>query len=281
MARRIGIGRILTCGTALLPLLLAFRPAFAAEPAPTQQDVDVALVLAVDVSLSMSPEELEIQRRGYAAALRDDRVIAAITDGYLGRIAIAFFEWAGSSSQTLVVPWTLVASREDAEKVAERLSAEMPNSARRTSISSALAYAGDLFVESPYRATKRVVDVSGDGANNQGGPVALARDALVGQGITVNGLPLMTNSGYVTAYDVPDLDKYYANCVIGGPGSFMIPVNDWQQFPEAVRRKLVLELAGAGTGQSLDSAGIVFAQASAPYDCEVGERFWRSRPWAN
>ena len=123
--------------------------------------------------------------------------------------------------------------------------ANPPNSARRTSISSALQFAGDLFAESSFRGLKRVVDVSGDGANNQGPAVAEIRDEIVAQGITINGLPLMTSGGTPSVFDIDDLDVYYTNCVIGGPGAFMIPVNDWSQFPEAVRRKLVLELASA------------------------------------
>ena len=121
---------------------------------------------------------------------------------------------------------------------------------------------------------KRVVDISGDGPNNQGGLVVPARDALVEQGITVNGLPLMTTGGYSSVYDLANLDLYYENCVIGGPGAFMIPVNDWDQFPEAVRRKLVLELAGGPT-----HGYVVPAVARDSADCEVGEKMWRDRSW--
>ena len=111
---------------------------------------------------------------------------------------------------------------------------------------------------------KRVIDISGDGPNNQGPPVDLMRDELVGQGITINGLPLMTNGGYTSAYDVKDLDRYYTDCVIGGPGAFMIPVNDWSQFPEAVRRKLVLELAGPLSGAwRAESGGASAGRAGA------------------
>ena len=252
-------------------------PALAAEP------VDIELVLAVDVSLSMSPDELEIQRRGYAAALTHDKVIEAIQEGMHGRIAVTYFEWAGSTSHHVIVPWTIVATREDAEKVAAQLSAMPPNSARRTSISSALDFASDLFAESRYQGMKRVIDISGDGPNNQGPPVEPTRDAIVRQGITINGLPLMTNGGLSSAYDVDDLDRYYTDCVIGGPGAFMVPVNDWSQFPEAIRRKLVLELAGAGS--ALRAAGadanpsVVLAEAQPHYDCLIGEKLWQDRSW--
>ena len=256
---------------------------FAASPGQAAEAVDVELVLAVDVSLSMSPTELEIQRDGYAAALTHERVLQAIAEGYHGRIAVAYFEWAGTTSHHIVVPWTIVATREDAERVAGLLSAKPPNSARRTSVSAALGFGADLFAESPFQGMKRVIDISGDGPNNQGPPVETVRDELVGQGITINGLPLMTNGGYTSAYDVKDLDRYYTDCVIGGPGAFMIPVNDWSQFPEAVRRKLVLELAGplsdAWAAETGGRPPVVLAQLAASYDCMIGEKIWRDRSW--
>lgn len=245
--------------------------------AGAQEAVDVELILAVDVSLSMSPEELEIQRRGYAAALTHETVIRAIQDGVHGRIALTYFEWAGDFSQHVIVPWTVVASAEDAAHVAAQLSANPPNSARRTSISGAISYAADLFAESGFRGMRRVLDISGDGPNNQGLPVVGARDSLIAQGITINGLPLMTNDGFTTSYDVRDLDIYYSECVIGGPGAFVIPVNEWSQFPEAVRRKLVIELAGLTPPELLPP--LVRVQARQSYDCLIGEKMWRNRSW--
>jgi hypothetical protein len=252
---------------------------FFAGPVQAQERVDIELVLAVDVSLSMSPQELEIQRHGYAAALTDERVIQAIADGAYGKIAVTYFEWAGITSQHLIVPWTVIASRADAERVAEQLGANPPNSARRTSISGALEFGADLFAESQFRGMKRVIDISGDGPNNQGAPIVLARDAVVAQGIVINGLPLMTGGGFTSVYDVKDLDKYYSNCVIGGPGSFMIPVNDWEQFPEAVRRKLVLELADnfQPPARTNDDFPVILAQDVRSYDCMIGEKMWRDR----
>ena len=131
---------------------------------------------------------------------------------------------------------------------------------------------------------KRVIDISGDGPNNQGPPVHTVRDAVVEQGITINGLPLMTTGGFSSVYDVEDLDRYYTDCVIGGPGAFMIPVNDWSQFPEVVRRKLVLELAGptspAWRAEIADwRPAVVKVQAEPPTDCLVGEKMWRDRSW--
>lgn len=242
------------------------------------EPVDVELILAVDVSLSMSPTELAIQRDGYAAALTHEHVIQAIRDGVHGRIAISYVEWAGATVQHVIVPWTIISNQDDAADVARRLTLNPANSARRTSISGALRFAGDMFAESPFEGMKRVVDISGDGANNQGRLVIEARDALVAQGVTINGLPLMTSGGFSTAYDVAHLDLYYRDCVIGGPGAFMIPVNDWSQFPEAVRRKLVLELAGIVP--SVDTQlPVILAGNVANVDCEVGERMWRNRSW--
>jgi hypothetical protein len=259
-------------------VLFAFAPgAKAAEP------VDVELIIAVDVSLSMSPDELEIQRRGYAAALTHDRVLEAIAEGVHGRIAVTYFEWAGTTAHHVIVPWTTIASRDDAERIAARLSAQPPNSARRTSISSAMEFGADLFAESQFRGAKRIIDISGDGPNNQGPPVDFTRDTVVAHGITINGLPLMTNGGLSSAYDVEDLDKYYTDCVIGGPGAFMVPVNDWSQFPEAIRRKLVLELAGPSSPvwakEEANNPPIVRAAAAPSYDCLVGEKLWQDRSW--
>lgn len=267
----------------LAAALLASGAAGAAKAEP----VDVELVLAVDVSLSMSPMELEIQRAGYAAALTDKSVLDAIASGAHGKIAVTYFEWAGTVSQRVLVPWTVIANAEDARAVANRLTLSPSNSARRTSISAALEFGADLLAESPFSGNKRVIDISGDGPNNQGAPIVETRDALIKQGIIINGLPLMTSGGYSSTYDVKDLDKYYANCVIGGPGAFMIPVNAWEQFPAAIRRKLVLELAsnpgGAIPVQWLaQQAPPVFEAPHAllpdgSQDCMIGEKMWRNR----
>ncbi|MCO6050078.1 DUF1194 domain-containing protein [Mesorhizobium sp. RP14(2022)] len=255
-------------------LLSALAMGLITTSANAAEPVDVELVLAVDVSLSMSPDELEIQRKGYAAALTDPQVLKAVADGVNGRIAVTYFEWAGTSSQHVVVPWTILATAEDAKAIAAKLSSAIPNSARRTSISAALSFANDLFAESSFQGMKRVVDISGDGPNNQGAPIQEIRDTLIGQGITINGLPLMTSGGYSSFYDVKNLDRYYSDCVIGGPGAFMVPVNEWEQFPDAIRRKLVLELAEKPT-----EVPIVRVVAEPLSDCMIGEKMWRNRGW--
>ncbi|MDP3899372.1 MAG: DUF1194 domain-containing protein [Mesorhizobium sp.] len=253
-------------------------PAIAGDEA-----VDVELVLAVDVSLSMSPDELVIQRDGYAAALTDPVVIGAIRDGMHGKIAVTYVEWAGETVQHVVVPWSVIGSGEEARRFVAQMTATPPRSARRTSISSALAFAATLFEDSGYRGTKRVIDVSGDGPNNQGQPVDGTRDRIVERGITINGLPLMTNGGIATAYDIGNLDDYYTACVIGGPGAFMIPVNDWSQFPEAIRRKLVLELAHAAhptlVAMRADDPPVILASTNLETDCLIGEKMWHNRSW--
>ncbi|HEY6629994.1 MAG TPA: DUF1194 domain-containing protein [Rhizobiaceae bacterium] len=253
---------------------LAPLGADAAEP------VDVELVLAADISLSMSPGELQLQRRGYALALTDPQVLNAIADGAHGRIAVTYFEWAGHRSQHVIVPWTVIAGKADAERVAKQLSAPTPRQSRRTSISGALAFAGDLLAESSFRGIRRVIDISGDGPNNEGPTVDAVRDGLVTRRIVINGLPMMTKGSDLMPYDVAELDKYYSECVIGGPGSFVMPVASWAQFPEALRRKLLLELAGhalqplPGRRESSEPI-LVGARTDPAYDCAIGERLWQ------
>jgi hypothetical protein len=250
----------------VLPLLLALS----ALPARAETEVDVELVLAVDVSRSMSPAELEIQRRGYAEALTSDEVLSAIADGFTGRIALTYMEWAGEGSTRVVVDWTAIGSREEAEAVADALLAHTPYGLRRTSISSALTQAASLFEDNGFTSFRQVIDVSGDGPNNHGAPVTRARDAVLAKGIVINGLPLMTRDAFGGMWHLDDLDAYYTACVVGGPGAFVVPVHDWSEFPAAVRRKLVLEIAGAPPS----GPRLVPAQAAAPYDCLIGEKIW-------
>ena len=248
-------------------------------PARTQEQVvDVELVLAVDVSLSMMPFELEIQRKGYAAAIVDPNVIKAIRQGIHGRIAVTYLEWAGDFSHRQVVPWTIIETAADAQAFSDLLTANAGRGMRRTSISGAIEQASSLFEDNGIRGLKRVIDISGDGPNNQGRPVTEARDEAVAKGIVINGLPLMTlDSSPYGSFDIPHLDRYYANCVIGGPGAFMVPVDEWDQFPAAIRRKLVLELAGYGAGASVILAATGDAGNDPGYDCMIGERIWQRR----
>jgi hypothetical protein len=259
---RQGIGRLLRAAGLLLAAGLA-GPALAADPV----EVDTELVLLVDVSRSMSPHELEIQRRGYAEALTSPQVISAIRGGLLGRVAVTYVEWAGAGNQRVVVDWRLLESRADAEAFAHTLTSYFNPALRRTSISSALHFARHALDTNGFHGLRRVIDVSGDGPNNAGERVDHARDAVLAAGIVINGLPLMTRDGLGSEWDLEDLDRYYLACVTGGPGSFVIPVRHWDDFAAAVRRKLVLELAS--------TAPVPAQYAPRPdYDCLVGEKIW-------
>lgn len=237
-----------------------------------QTEVDLELVLMVDVSRSMAPRELEIQRRGYAEALATDAVFAAMQRGALQRIAVTYVEWAGT--QRVIVPWRLLETKADLQAFANILTTEFDPGLRRTSISEALIFAAREIETNDFEGWRKVIDVSGDGPNNQGRPVTRARDQVVGQGMVVNGLPLMTQEGLGSAWHLDRLDLYYQTCVIGGLGAFVIPVLEWDDFAAAVRRKLVLEIAG----MTLPPL-VVPAQALAkdPTDCLVGEKIWEER----
>lgn len=231
-------------------------------------EVDLELVLLVDVSRSMSRAELELQRRGYAEALGSSEVYAAVQSGLLQNVALTYVEWAGS--QQIVVDWRIVTTREDLAQFARQLTAKQDPALRRTSISGALGFAAELIETNAYAGLRRVIDISGDGPNNLGMPVTLARDDVLARGITINGLPLMTDDGAYSQFNLPDLDIYYQTCVIGGPGAFVIPVTDWPDFADAVKRKLVLEIAGLSP-----TSPVIQIQTRDPRDCQVGEKIWQ------
>ncbi len=234
--------------------------------ADAQAPVDVALVLAVDISLSMDGEELRAQREGYIAALGHPAVLDAIARGARGRIAVSYVEWAGPWSQSVLAPWTIIAGPQDAAALAERLRAAPLRSGRGTSISGALAFAVDLLSTAPP-ADRRVIDVSGDGPNNQGAPVTQARDAALAQGVEINGAPLMFKRADML-FSIPDLDIYYQECVIGGPTAFVLPVLGPDKFVDALRTKLILEIAGLPRPRVI--------RAAAPrIDCMIGEKLYR------
>jgi hypothetical protein len=250
--------------------LAAFAPGLA--PAVAQAAVDLELVLAVDVSLSMDLDEQRLQRDGYVSAFRDPEVHKAITSGPNGRIAVTYMEWAGPPTQQVVVPWTVIDSAETANALAARLEALPISRARMTSISAALEFSGRLFEMSGVRGIRRVIDVSGDGPNNAGVPVVPVRDGLVANGIVINGLPIMVKLA-VGFFDLAELDQYYADCVIGGTGAFMIPIKEKSEFQTATRRKLLLEIAGYEPPARL--IRVQAPPAAEKSDCLVGERQWR------
>jgi hypothetical protein len=247
-----------------LPSLLALAAPAGAVP------VDLELVLAVDVSGSMDGGEQALQRHGYVEAFLHPEVTAAIRSGPYGRIAATYVEWAGPGVQRITVPWTLLETPTDAEDFAAGLSEVPPTRYRGTSISAALNFTTPLFEDNGFEGLRRVIDVSGDGPNNAGAPVTLARDAAVAEGIIVNGLPIQLSPGGPFGLGAGDLAAYYRDCVIGGPGAFVIPVTEEEQLLEAIRRKLILEIAGV--------AGFIVPVAATPSasDCLVGERLRRT-----
>jgi hypothetical protein len=239
--------------------------------ARAQAAVDLELVIAVDVSLSMDMDEQRLQREGYVAALRDGEVHKAITSGPHGRIAITYMEWAGPPTQQVVIPWSVIDGPQSANALADKLASVPISRARMTSISAALEYAGGLFASSAVRGIRRVIDISGDGPNNAGPAVTPVRDELVANGVVINGLPIMLKlaTGY---FDIADLDEYYAHCVIGGTGSFMIPVRQPSEFKSAIRRKLLLEISDVKPAARVTK---VQNRQATDSDCSVGERQWR------
>ncbi len=235
--------------------------------------VDVELVLAVDISYSMDPDEQALQREGYAAALTSAEFINAVREGQHGKIVVTYVEWAGTGEQRVVVPWRLIEDRESAESFAREIADAPYRRAYRTSISGVLQFAAPLFATSGQRGLRRVIDVSGDGANNHGMPVTIARDDVLARGITINGLPIMLKRPSAASMDIDHLEVYYEDCVIGGPSAFVIPIHDRAQFKEATRTKLVLEVAGR-----TPPARIFPVSAEAPrISCLIGERLWRER----
>jgi hypothetical protein len=238
--------------------------------------VDAEVILAVDVSYSMDPDEQQLQREGYMAAITSREFLQAVKQGMNGRIALTYVEWAGSQHQQIIVPWRPIEGPESADGFAADIGRARYTRASRTSISSALLFAAPLFEGSGYRGVRRVIDVSGDGVNNSGPPVTMVRDELVAKGITINGLPILLKRPNISTLDIDNLDVYYEDCVIGGPGAFVIPIKDREQFKEAIRTKLVLEIAGRKPERP-----VVPAAAAAPrISCLIGERLWQER-WGN
>jgi Protein of unknown function (DUF1194) len=232
---RLGIGLV-----AILFVAFAIPTFASAQTGPAATAVDVTLVLAIDASGSVEDARFELQKRGFAAAFRDPRVLRAIRAGDHQSIAVLMLQWTGPPLQEVMVPWTLIKD----ESSAAVLAAIIEASPRRlmgggTSISGAIDYSVKALAASPYRGTKRVIDISGDGSNNLGRPAEQARDEAVRAGIRINGLPILAVE--------PDLDQYFRQNVIGGPGAFSIPAKDYDQFAEAILRKLVAEISRSTT----------------------------------
>jgi len=293
----------------LFVLLCLAAPARAQE----KKEVDLALALGIDISGSIDPEEARLQRQGYVQAFRDPVVVRAILGGANGRIAVAYYEWSDSWMQKLLIDWTPLDSESSIAAFADRLADEPVSIARRTSISGAIRYSIPLFGRIPYEPVRKVLDISGDGSNNDGGLVTDMRHEALKERISINGLPIMNDRPNPFGFpNEPDLDKYYLHCVTGGPHSFVEVARSFDDFPRAVRKKLLQEVADNAYGRRSDfddvgglgklTDGTELAQAGRPrqprgsegeddytkyvqpeYElgCDIGERrsreFWQRR----
>jgi len=274
----VSIGAVLLAGT-----LASGDVAGNAAPAPRQQAdtraedakpaVDIELILAVDVSYSMDMDELAIQREGYAQAIVSKEFLQALKAGPNGKISITYFEWAASSDQKIIIPWRLIDGPETADAVANEIMKTPVRRASRTSISGAIYFAMPLFNEDPYHGLRRVIDISGDGPNNNGAPVTGARDEALSKGIVINGLPIMVKEPSYSTMDIDNLDWYYEDCVIGGPGSFVVSIKDREKFKEAIRTKLLLEVAGRQPERPV----VRVAEKEPRVSCMIGEKIWQDR----
>src|SRR5712672_551319 len=273
----VSIGAVLAAGA-----IVAGDVASVAAPDPRSQlaaakdnqpSVDVELVIAVDVSYSMDLDELAVQREGYAEAIVSKEFLQALKTGPNSKVAVTYFEWSASSDQKIIIPWRVIDGPESAEAVADEIMKTPVRRGSRTSISGAINFAMPLFEENPYRGLRRVIDISGDGPNNNGAPVTGARDAALEKGIVINGLPIMVKEPSYSTTDIENLDLYYQDCVIGGPGAFIIAINDREKFQEAIRTKLVLEVAGLAPERRIVPA----AEKEPRVPCLIGERLWQDR----
>jgi hypothetical protein len=250
-------------------------PRFADVPGKAQGDieVDVELIFAIDISYSMDYDELKLQRDGYVEALISQEFLSALKQGTNGKVAVTLVEWAGENDQRIVTPWRLIDGPASAQAASAEMAAAPVRRAFRTSISGALLFTAPLFDGNGFRGIRRVIDVSGDGTNNQGPLVALTRDDVVAKGIVINGLPIMLKEPQPGSIDIKDLDIYYEDCVIGGPGAFVVPIREREKFKEAIRTKMVLDIA-----QHDGTPRVIPAAARAPrISCTIGEQMWQNR----
>jgi Protein of unknown function (DUF1194) len=238
-----------------------------------QPSVDVELVIAVDVSYSMDLDELAVQREGYAQAIVSKEFLQAMKSGPNSKVAVTYFEWSASSDQKIIIPWRVIDGPETADAIAAEIMKTPVRRGSRTSISGAINFAMPLFEENPYRGLRRVIDISGDGPNNNGAAVTGARDAALEKGITINGLPIMVKEPSYSMMDIDNLDLYYEDCVIGGPGSFVVSIKDRDKFKEAIRAKLILEVAGRTPEHPI----VPVAEKEPRVPCLIGENIWQDR----
>ena len=268
-------GVVGAAGMGLAALGAIAAPRFADVPGKAQgdTDVDVELIFAIDISYSMDYDELKLQRDGYVEALISQEFLSALKQGTNGKVAVTLVEWAGENDQRIVTPWRLIDGPASAQAASAEMAAAPVRRAFRTSISGALRFTAPLFDGNGFRGIRRVIDVSGDGTNNQGPLVALTRDDVVAKGIVINGLPIMLKEPQPGSIDIKDLDIYYEDCVIGGPGAFVVPIREREKFKEAIRTKMVLDIARHDGGPR-----VIPAAARAPrISCTIGEQMWQNR----
>ncbi len=232
-----------------LPLLILASIAAIPGAAAAAEQVDLLLVLAADVSRSVDSAKFQLQREGYAAAVSDPRVLDAIRSGRNGRVGLTFVEWSGVGSQRVLIDWTTIGDAESAKGFGDHL-LEAPRSfADRTSISGAIEFAMGQFARAPYESTRRTIDISGDGTNNAGRDVTLARDEALAQGVTINGLVILSETPLAWNPDHTNppggLDNYYRNNVVGGPGAFVLVAENFNSFGQAIIKKMIAEVAQA------------------------------------
>ena len=224
--------------------------------------VDLELVLAVDVSASMRPQEQRLQRLGYAAAFRSPAVMAAIQSGHFARIAVTFVEWADPDHQRVVIPWTIVDGTASGEQVARVLIETPTSTGFSTSIAQALRFSTALFQDNGFRGTRLAIDISGDGQNNVKPSLPVVRKDTLAAGVTINGLPIMlTRRSSTEAISLAGLDHYYRDCVIGGPGAFIIVVKRSANLAHAIERKMLHEILSDRPNE------IIPIRNNTPSDC--------------
>jgi hypothetical protein len=258
-------------------------PIFSVQAQTRPIPVDLELILAVDVSGSVDEEEALLQRQGYVDAIADPEIVRAVTSGILGRIAVTYMEWAGDTWQVPVLPWTLIDGPQSAKVFADKLAFAPIGSGPWTSISDAIRTAVPMFDVNDFEGTRRIIDISGDGPNNTGGLVEPERDLAIANRITINGLPIINDRFNISRAPMPNLDLYYRNCVIGGPGAFLVVAHGFRSFAQAIRRKLILEIAGK-TPNPIAEISVAKGLAQAPGaklksrwvpPCDEGERRFR------
>jgi hypothetical protein len=270
---------------------LAVLCIFAALPASAAEEVDLELILAVDVSGSVDIDESKLLKQGHAKALRDPQVIQAIKGGMLGKIAVTYVAWAGFGHIETIIGWRVIKDKASAHAFADLIEKSQYSAWPRTAISDMILASIPMFKNNQYEGLRRVLDLAGDGANNIGMPVNMARDRAVADGIIINGIPIL--SGYSDGFQyrtVQYLDTYFEKCVIGGQGSFVVVANGFEDFARAIKRKMILEIAGRQPPQPLPPARAWLWRAQAEFPkpepmpridphCLIGEERWQNRDW--